>query len=122
MLVLIGAVFAVYEATQGGSDASSTSSDYDQRPQDVKITSCHVSGGDLRGAVDVTNHTAQASTYAIKVLFESPDGKIEYDSGTAIVNSLDPGTSSGSQDLQVSKRVGDVPVKCELAAAARYTD
>ena len=122
MLVLVGAVFAVYEATQGGGSSAATTSDYDQRPQDVTITSCHVTGGDLRGAVDVTNHTAQSSTYAVKVVFESPDGRKQYDTGTAIINSLDPGKASGPQDLQVSKRVGDVPVICKLAAAARYTD
>jgi hypothetical protein len=120
VVILIGGAFAVFEATQGGSSAASSSPVYDQRPQDVKIKTCTVSGGRLKASVDVTNHTSVSSTYAVKLTFESPDGLTQYDTGTAIINALDPGQSSGATDVAVSKHVGNVPVKCAIAGAARY--
>ncbi len=120
VVILVGGAFAVFEATQGGSSDSGSSPVYDQRPQDVTIRTCTVSSGRLKGVVDVINHTSVSSTYAVKITFESPDGLTQYDTGTAIVTALDPGQSSGATDVAVSKHVGDVPVKCAIAGAARY--
>jgi hypothetical protein len=121
ILIVIGSVFAVVEATSGGSGSAAKVADYDQRPQDVTIKSCTVADGRLKGSIEVTNGTSVSSTYAVKLTFQSPDGKIQYDTGTAIVTALDPGQSSGAQPVAVAKRVGDVPVKCQLAGAARYS-
>lgn len=120
VVILIGGAFAVFEATQGGS-SSASSPVYVQRPQDVTIKTCTVQNGRLKGSVDVTNHGAVASTYAVKITFESPDSRTLYDTGTAIITDLDPGTSSGEAAVAVSKQVGDVPVKCILAGAASYS-
>jgi hypothetical protein len=119
VVILIGGVFALFEATQGSSSSPSTPV-YVQRPQDVTIKTCTVVDGRLKGSVDVTNHTAVSSTYAVKITFESPDSRTLYDTGTAIINALDPGTSSGETAVAVSKQVGDVPVKCILSGAASY--
>ena len=113
-------VFAIVEGTQSTSDASTANTGYQQRPQDVTLKSCSDAGGALKGSVAVTNHTSKTATYAIAVVFDSPDGKTQYDEATAIVDALDPGQSSGPQTLPSSKRVGDIPVICKVVGAAYY--
>ena len=119
-LVVGGGVFAAVEAT-GSSTGASSSSGYEQRPQDVTITTCAVRDGRLDGAIKVTNRTSAESTYAVQVTFDSPDGRTQYDIGTTIIDDLAPGAISAVSPVPVTKKIGDLPVHCAVAAAARYT-
>lgn len=89
-----------------------------QHSGDVKITKCgHDQFGDLDAKVKITNSSSKASDYVITIAFESQDGKQQIDTGTAFVDSLQPGQSS-IQDAGGTKAYKR-PFKCVLSDAQR---
>jgi hypothetical protein len=118
-VALIVAVIIGLAEAPSSSDEAAVTSTYSQHPEDVAVTSCTVRDGRLASQVKITNNSPDDATYAVKVNFASPDGKQQYSTGMAIVSELRP-QKSETVDVAVSKKVGDVPVSCEVLEAARY--
>lgn len=111
--------------SSGGSSPSGSKSGSDetkgkvlQHAKDVKITKCKRDQfGDLDAKVRITNHSSKASDYIVTVAFESQNGSEQIDTGTAIVDSLQPGQST-NQDAGGTKSYKK-QFKCVLSDAER---
>jgi hypothetical protein len=47
--------------------------------------------------VTVVNHSSKRSDYVIDVAVQSADGKTQYDTGTALINNVDPGQTASDK-------------------------
>ena len=99
--------------------SSETAGKVFQHPEDVKITSCGVDDAGFADAkLTITNHSAKASDYVVTVAFESPDGSKQVGTGTALVNSLQPGQSS-DQDANSLTSATAGSFVCKISSAQR---
>jgi hypothetical protein len=109
-LVVVGAIAGISANASGGNAThkdSNTKTDQlsnSDAEQNVSITSCAVDPSTHwpTAKVKVTNPTSKNSTYLITVAFESQDGKTQYDTGLATVDSLSHGqtTTDTAQGLK----------------------
>jgi len=101
------------------SPASETAGKVFQHPEDVKITSCGVDDAGFADAkLTITNTSSKASDYVVTVAFESPDGSKQVGTGTALVNSLQPGQSS-DQDANSLSSAAAGSFVCKISSAQR---
>lgn len=89
-----------------------------QHVSDVKIVKCSRDQfGYLNARVKITNHSSKASDYVVTVAFESKNGSQQIDTGSALVDSLQPGQST-TQDASATRSYGK-PFRCVLSDAQR---
>lgn len=97
-------------ASPGGHPASA----------DVSITNCVAdpATGYPQATLQITNHSSADSNYIVTVAFNSPDGKTQYDTGSAAAENLGSGqTTSQTADSFKSGGAGFI---CKLASVTRY--
>ena len=103
IVVIVIAVIASSGSGTGTSNAGHTSSGGGgetngkvlQHPEDVTIVSCAKDQAGFADAkVKITNHSGKASDYVVTIAFESPGGSTQIGTGTAVVDSLQPGQST----------------------------
>lgn len=104
------------------SSPSPTASASIAHSEDVKITSCKAGAlGGPSATVVVTNHSSKPSNYIIEISFESADGKTQYGTGNAAVNSLNPGQSSAPQTADaLTTTPAPAGFACRLSQLTRY--
>lgn len=104
--------------TAGSNPGDETAGKVLQHSEDVQIIKCKRDQfGDLDAKVKITNNSSKASDYIVTVAFETKDGSQQIDTGTAIIDSLQPGQSS-VQDAGGLKSYKK-PFKCVLSDAER---
>lgn len=66
--------------------------------------------------VTVTNHSNKASNYIATVTISSPDGKTQIDTGTGVVQSLEPGQTTETNAVLKPILAGSV---CKVSDVTR---
>jgi hypothetical protein len=123
MLVLgtAAALASTGEEDSGGQSLSASGADSDRSSEadDVSLTGCKVDSiGWGEATIRVTNNSSKASNYIIELVFESSDGKTQYGTGMAAVNSLQPGQTANETVSSLSDASPDL--KCRVQDVTRY--
>jgi hypothetical protein len=90
---------------------------------DVSITSCKAADNEyiaFEAGVRVTNNSSKESNYMISIVFQSPDGKTQYDTGQVAVNNLAPGQTANETTYSLKSENRGKPVTCKVADVVRY--
>lgn len=92
-----------------------------QHPEDVQVTSCQREPtlGWPKAQLTITNNSSKASTYSVRVSFQSQDGKTQYGEGYALVSSLAPGQTSPKEAPGFAEIPADAALACVVTSAQR---
>ncbi len=88
----------------------------------MTIKSCAISDNQFEGpkaTLEVLNHSSKSSDYIITVAFDSPDGKTQLDTGTALVNNLAPNQQTSTDATSVKQDVRDQKFVCKVVDVTR---
>jgi hypothetical protein len=120
----------VSTAVSSGSSGSSTSSSVvssgsHPAEADVALTKCALADNQFEGpeaTVSVTNHSSKPSNYIVDVAFDSVDGKTQLDTGTALVNTLQPGQTATdtAASLKSDLRTSSPKFTCKVSKVTRF--
>ena len=113
LLGIVGLIVAIVVATNagGGSKHSGSSNSGSSNSGVSRGVAAQDATGDVKlgplqapdvlgiryETVTVVNHSSKRSDYVIDVAVQSADGKTQYDTGTALINNVDPGQTAGDK-------------------------
>jgi hypothetical protein len=107
--------------THSGTSSSTKKSPLDHS-EDAAITSCSkdATTGFPTAKVKITNNSSKSSNYIVTVAFTSADGSVQYDTGLAAVDNLNPGQTTTSD---ASSLKDDVPAGfvCKIEDTTRLS-
>lgn len=91
----------------------------DKIAEDVTMGECKLDeAGFMIATLTVTNNSSDPSTYSIEVAFESTDGKVQYDTGSAFVNELNSGQTTTVEANSLAEPPGEFD--CRIADVSRF--
>lgn len=92
-----------------------------EHPEDAAIAKCERDAvlGYPKATVTVTNHSSEASTYTIRVSFQSQDGSIQHGEGYAAVGRLEPAQQTTQDAVGTTEVPADQTVTCVLSSVQR---
>jgi len=113
LLGIVGLIVAIVVATNagGGSKHSGSSNSGSSNSGVSRGVAAQDATGDVKvgplqapdvlgiryETVTVVNHSSKRSDYVIDVAEQSADGKTQYDTGTALINNVDPGQTASDK-------------------------
>lgn len=113
---------AVDDATEELADEIDRDRDAEQEREsrDVSEPTCQTDEiGFMEAELTVTNQSSERSNYIIEVTFEAPDGS-QLDTGTLLINSLEPGQSRTDTAGALSEPDGEFT--CRVVEVSRFSD
>lgn len=136
VLIIIGGSIAAGVSSNGTTDTPVVTSDdsspskapaktgtltnNDKAAKDVAITACTADDlGYMDAKVTITNNSSKTSNYIVTIAFDSPDGKTQLATGTAIVNDLQSGQKS-PQDANGLQDANGATFTCRISDVSRY--
>lgn len=92
-----------------------------EHPEDAAIATCERDAvlGFPKATVTITNRSSEASTYTIRVSFQSQDGATQHGEGFAAVSRLEPAQQTTQDALGATQIPADQTVACVLSSVQR---
>ncbi|OHV42233.1 hypothetical protein BBK14_11475 [Parafrankia soli] len=92
-----------------------------EHPEDAAIATCERDAvlGLPKATVTVTNRSSEASTYTIRVSFQSQDGTVQHGEGYAAIGRLEPAQQTTQDALGGTQIPAEQTVACVLSSVQR---
>lgn len=124
-VVAIGIISLVVFAFAAGDAVDQAQEDlateHTREARDVRLTDCGTDQfGYLLATLEVTNHSADPSTYVINVTFENRDRSRQFDTGVATIDQLNHNQTRTVQAGGLTQAPAGVHVECRVADVDRF--